>query len=88
MYNWQQSDWGKFKYSISGLEDTLYTFIEKSGHIKGLLQGLSKESQEATLIEMLVSEAIKTSEIENEYLYKMNHKPSHNYELNSSIFTL
>lgn len=67
-YNWQQSDWGTFTFSLKEIEDILYIFIEKSGHLKGLLQAMPKESQEETLIEILVSEALKTSEIENEYL--------------------
>lgn len=67
-YNWQQSNWGKFSFSKKEFEDILYVFIEKSGHLKGLLQAMPKASQEETLIEILVSEALKTSEIENEYL--------------------
>ena len=67
-YNWQQSDWGNFTFSLQEIEDILYIFAEKAGHLKGLLQAMPKESQEETLIEILVSEAIKTSEIENEYL--------------------
>ena len=67
-YNWQQSDWGNFTFSLQEIEDTLYVFAEKAGHLKGLLQAMPKESQEETLIEILVAEALKTSEIENEYL--------------------
>ncbi|MGB0948719.1 MAG: Fic family protein [Marinirhabdus sp.] len=67
-YNWQQSDWGTFTFSLKEMEDTLYVFMEKAGHLKGLLRAMPKEPQEETLIEILVSEAIKTSEIENEYL--------------------
>jgi len=67
-YNWQQSDWGAFTFSMEGLEDVLYSFAEKSGHLKGLLQGLSSDSQQAAIIEIMVAEAMKTSEIENEYL--------------------
>jgi Fic family protein len=67
-YNWQQSDWGNFTFSLKEMEDTLYTFVENAGHLKGLSQAMPKISQEETLIEILVSEAIKTSEIENEYL--------------------
>lgn len=67
-YNWQQSDWGNFTFSLQEIEDILYVFVEKVGHLKGLLQAMPKKSQEETLIEILVSEALKTSEIENEYL--------------------
>lgn len=67
-YNWQQSDWRTFTFSLKDMEDILYVFVEKAGHLKGLLQAMPKNSQEETLIEILVSEALKTSEIENEYL--------------------
>jgi len=67
-YNWQQSDWGNFTFSLKEIEDVLYIFVEKAGHLKGLLKAMPKTSQEEALIEILVSEAIKTSEIENEYL--------------------
>jgi len=67
-YNWQQSDWRTFMFSLEAIEDILYVFVEKAGHLKGLLQAMPKKSQEEALIEILVSEALKTSEIENEYL--------------------
>ena len=67
-YNWQQSDWGQFNYALKEIEEILYVFVEKAGNLKGLLKAMPKISREEALIEILVSEAIKTSEIENEYL--------------------
>ena len=67
-YNWQQLDWGTFTFSLKEIEDMLYVFVEKAGHLKGLLKAMPQASQEEALIEIMVSEAIKTSEIENEYL--------------------
>lgn len=67
-YNWQQLDWTEFKYDFKKLEEYLYLFSEKMGLSKGSLKALPKEHQTQTLIEILVSEAIKTSEIEGEFL--------------------
>ncbi len=67
-YNWQQKDWTEFKYSIDTIEDNLYTFIEETGYINGLLQNLSKKNHTQTHIDILVAEILKTSEIEGEYL--------------------
>jgi len=67
-YNWQQPDWRNFSYSQKDLEDLLFDFAEKAGHLSGLAKAMSATFQEDALIEILVSEAIKTSEIENEYL--------------------
>lgn len=67
-YNWQQPDWTEFKYDLKQLEKYLYLFSEKLGLSKGYLNTLSKEHKTQHLIEILVSEAIKTSEIEGEFL--------------------
>jgi Fic family protein len=67
-YNWQQKDWGKFTFSIEKLEPLLYAFIESSGHLNGLLQGLPRNFRHEAIVEVMVAEAMKTSEIEAEFL--------------------
>ncbi len=71
-YNWQHADWPKFKYDLKGVEDTLFVFAERAGRIGGLLKGLREEDQTVTIVNMMVSEAIKTSEIEGEYLSRQD----------------
>ena len=71
-YNWQQKDWTKFSYDINKLEDKLYTFIEKSGRISGILKAMTREDHVQAMINIMVSEAIKTSEIEGEYLSRID----------------
>lgn len=67
-YNWQQPDWPKFIYDLTSIEHLLFDFAEKVGRISGFLEGLSEDAQAETMIDLMVSEAIKTSEIEGEYL--------------------
>lgn len=67
-YNWQQSDWPDFKYNLSQLEESLFLFAERQGHLKGLLLGLPEKIQEQSIIDVMVSEAIKTSAIEGEFI--------------------
>ena len=67
-YNWQKSDWPHFHYDLSGIEDALFAFAEKTGRVGGLLKGLTADAQMETSIEMMVVEAIKTSAIEGELL--------------------
>lgn len=67
-YNWQQEDWPEFRYDLAKVADTLLIFAEKTGRASGLLRGLAEETQTEAMIEMMVAEAIKTSEIEGEYL--------------------
>lgn len=67
-YNWQQKDWPNFQYQTNDIEDMLFDFAERTGRISGVLQGLSELEQTEAMINLMVSEAIKTSEIEGEYL--------------------
>ncbi|MDI3466684.1 MAG: Fic family protein [Nitrospira sp.] len=67
-YNWQLNDWPAFHYELSDLEDTLLSFAERTGHISGLAKGLSAEEQTEAAIELMTTEALKTSAIEGELL--------------------
>ena len=67
-YNWQQNDWPKFRYDLSGVEDVLFAFAERTGRASGLLEGLTADAQAETAIEMMAVEAITTSSIEGELL--------------------
>ncbi len=77
-YNWQQDDWPQFTYSPSGLEEDLILFVEQMGRHGGLLKGLSTEAKTEAVTDALISEAIKTSEIEGEFLSR--------HDVRSSIF--
>ncbi|WP_439879675.1 Fic family protein [Pontibacter sp. MBLB2868] len=68
IYNWQQSDWPNFRYDVSKVEEMLYEFAELTGHVSGMLKALPKAVQLEAVLDMMVAEAIKTSEIEGEYL--------------------
>ncbi|QCX01344.1 Fic family protein [Aggregatimonas sangjinii] len=67
-YNWQQKDWPNFQYKTDVIEDLLYDFAQRTGRISGVLEGFSESEQTDAMINLMVSEAIKTSEIEGEYL--------------------
>ena len=71
-YNWQQSDWPHFKYDQKGIEDTLFSFAERAGRVAGLLKGLTDDIHTETIIGMMVAEALKTSQIEGEYLNRID----------------
>ena len=69
-YNWQQKDWPNFKYKTEDIDDNLFDFAQRTGRIGGVLDGFSESEQSEAMINLMVSEAIKTSEIEGEYLRK------------------
>lgn len=67
-YNWQQPDWPKFRYDLSSIHETMLKIAEKTGLIKGQLGHLAENLKTETMINLMVEEAVKTSEIEGEYI--------------------
>jgi len=85
-YNWQQNDWPQFSYDLREVEPDLAAFTEKAGVVSGLLRGLSEDTQAEAIVDLMISEAIKTSEIEGEYLSRKDVMSSirNNLGLNTS----
>jgi len=71
-YNWQQPDWPHFQYGLKNIEDLLLSFAEKEGHVSGILKALPEDAQTEAIIDMMLAEAMKTSEIEGEYLSRQD----------------
>jgi Fic family protein len=67
-YNWEQRTWPNFTYSVDQLEDSFFLFAEKMGAVSGMWNALPEDTQTEAVVDLIVSEAIKTSEIEGEYL--------------------
>ncbi len=67
IYNWQQADWPQFRFSLENVEDDLLRFAEKVGRVTGILEALPAETRMEALVDIILAEAIKTSEIEGEY---------------------
>ncbi len=67
-YNWELSTWPNFTFSIKDFEHDLYNFAQQTGEVNALLKSLPDDIRQETLLEMILSEAIKTSEIEGEFL--------------------
>jgi Fic family protein len=68
IYNWQQKDWPNFQFALQRIENELLLFAEKTGKVTGILSALPQQTQTEAIIDTMVAEAIKTSEIEGEYL--------------------
>lgn len=67
-YIWQHKSWPKFTYSVDKLHEISISFAQEVGLVNGLVLGLNEELKQEALLELLISEAIKTSEIEGEYM--------------------
>lgn len=71
-YNWQQPDWPNFKFDPQNIEEKLFAFAEQTGHVTGLLRSMPETIRAEALIDIMVAEAIKTSEIEGEFLSRQD----------------
>lgn len=65
---WQQSDWPDFRYDKRILEDRDIAFRINSERLMGRFEALPRAYQEDATIDLMLSEAIKTSAIEGEEL--------------------
>ncbi len=72
LYNWQITDWPVFTYQHGISEKLILEFLVKSGQISGILTGFPKDNQTELALEIMVEEAIKTSEIEGEFLSRQD----------------
>ncbi len=67
-WNWQQADWPDFTYDASALETMETEFQRESGVIIGAFRHLNEDDQNRLRVDLISDEALKTSEIEGEYL--------------------
>lgn len=67
IYNWQQKTWPDFTYVLQPIEGQLLEFAEQMGKISGSVNALSEDDKMDIAINSMVTEALKTSEIEGEY---------------------
>lgn len=68
VYNWQLKGWPDFTYDVVEVQPLILAFAQETGEVNGLIQGLPDALKQETLLQLMLSEAVKTSEIEGEYL--------------------
>ncbi len=66
-YIWQHKDFPKFTFNQQKLLPLIQQFAHDLGELNGMLLSFSQESKQDVFAEVLLSEALKTSEIEGEY---------------------
>jgi Fic family protein len=67
-WNWQQPDWPEFSYNAATLEPLEKQFLLLSGEFIGAFKHIGRDDQDMLRIELIGDEALKTSEIEGEFL--------------------
>lgn len=75
-YNWQLPDWPHFSYDSSKVQPLVMEFAKKTGRLEGALKSITEVNRNQILLDVLIDEAIKTSEIEGEFLQRSDVKSS------------
>lgn len=67
-WNWQKPDWPEFSYDETALEEAEAQFLRQSGELNGSLKHIQAGEKDDLTVELISTEAVKTSEIEGEIL--------------------
>lgn len=67
-WNWQQPDWPDFRWKADALAEREARFLQEAGRLAGAFSHLGTGDREELRVELLSAEALKTSEIEGEFL--------------------
>ena len=67
MYIWQMKEFPLFTYKKENIQSVIQELTLILGEVRGLMQGFSKEVLDDVFVQIMLSEAIQTSQIEGEY---------------------
>ena len=67
-WNWQQKQWPNFHYDSERLAPFEARFLKESGLFLGAYKHITDDQRQSLIIDMISDEAVKTSEIEGEFL--------------------
>ncbi len=67
-YIWQRDKWPVFQYDLTGIQNHILSYTEKAGRVDGLLSTLPESVKTEAIIDLMVAEAVKSSEIEGEMI--------------------
>lgn len=76
MYNWQFEDWANFVYNEDIIKDNALKFARLTGEIFGIVKTSNTSHQQNEILDIMVAEAMKTSEIEGEMLSRKDVRSS------------
>jgi Fic family protein len=68
----KRDSWSHFEFDTNAIESKIFAFIQKSGELSGKLAALPIDQRTEMMIQIMVSEALKTSEIEGEYVSQLD----------------
>ncbi len=68
IWNWQQGDWPHFRWDKKALAKAEEQFLRQSGVLIGAARHFNEDDKNLFVVDLITVEAVKTSEIEGEYL--------------------
>ncbi len=68
LWNWLLKNWPNFSYDKEVIEALEYSFSQNNGNVLGVLKHINDDEKDNLLVDILSTEALKTSEIEGEIL--------------------
>lgn len=68
VWNWQKPEWPNFDWDAGALSEQEARFLHEAGVVVGAMKHVGKDQQSSLVIELISTEAVKTSEIEGEVL--------------------
>lgn len=71
-YNWQHKNWPNFEYDETVIDSLLIELALELGEINGIVNSLSNDVKQETILQIMISEAIQTSAIEGEFLSRQD----------------
>ena len=84
-YNWQKNDWPDFRYDLTTIQDQLDQFEQRASLTSGQFNALNERTRHEAIINMMVTEAVKTSAIEGEYISRADVMSSIRNQLGMNI---
>lgn len=75
-YIWEHPDWPNFVYRTDECQQALYQYAREAGALIGNVAHLQEEDKTAALIDLMVAEAVRTSQIEGENLDRQDVRSS------------
>jgi Fic family protein len=67
-WNWEQDNWPEFSWNSTAMAALEDQFLHQSGVVIGSTKHLNDEDKTVLIVDMITGEAVKTSEIEGEYM--------------------
>ena len=67
-WNWQKPAWPRFQWDQLALSEREGRFLREAGVVVGALKHVGEDQRSNLIIELISTEAVKTSEIEGEFL--------------------